>query len=397
MANTILTPTMVTREALRVLHQKLNFIGSINRQYDDQFAKTGAKIGTQLKIRLPNQYTVRSGATLSTQDTTENSVTLNLTTQKGVDLNFTSVDLTLSLDDFSKRILNPAMAVLAANIESDALSMLGSVYNQVNNQGSAITLNQVLLGRKTLRDNLAPDGNWSALLCTQDNVDLVNALKGLFQDSGEIAEQYREGYMGRTAGFEFMENTLLQKQASGTEVALPASTMVVNGAGQTGSSVTVTNPSAKTLAAGDIIAFAGCNRCHPETKADTGALQQFVVTSAVGTGGTSIPISPAIVTSGPTQNVIASPTTGVIIQKIGTAGTSYGISAVYHEDAFTFATADLIMPKGVDFAAREVLDGISMRIVRQYDIVNDKFPCRIDVAYGYLPMRPQLACRLANN
>src|SRR5579863_893945 len=230
MANSILTPTMVTREALRVLHQKLNFIGSINRQYDDQFAKTGAKIGTQLKIRLPNQYTVRSGAVLATNDTTESSVTLNLTSQKGVDLNFTSVDLTLSLDDFSKRILQPAMAVLAANIESDALSMLQSVYNQVNNVGSAITLQQVLLGRKALVDNLTPPDDWTALLCTQDNVDLVNALKGLFQDSGEIAEQYREGYMGRTAGFDFMENTLLQKQASGTEVAGPSSTITVNGA-----------------------------------------------------------------------------------------------------------------------------------------------------------------------
>jgi len=397
MANSILTPTMVTREALRVLHQKLNFIGSINRQYDDQFAKTGAKIGTSLKIRLPNQYTVRSGATLSVNDTTETSTTLTLATQKGVDLNFTSVDLTLSLDDFSKRILNPAMAVLASAIESDALSMLQSVYNQVNNIGSAVTLQQVLLGRKALVDNLAPPGAWTALLCTQDNVDLVNALKGLFQDSDTIAEQYREGFMGRTAGFDFMENTLLQKQASGTEVATTSSTITVNGANQTGATITVTNGSSKTLVVGDVIAFTGCNRCHPETKADTGVLQQFVVTAALASNGTSIAISPSIVTSGATQNCIASPTTADVILKYGTASTSYGISAVYHEDAFTFATADLVMPKGMDFAAREVLDGISMRIVRQYDINNDKFPARLDVYYGYLAMRPQLACRLANN
>lgn len=397
MANTILTPTMVTREALRVLHQKLNFIGSINRQYDDQFAKTGAKIGNTLKIRLPNQYTVRTGATLTTQDTTENSVNLVVSTQKGVDLNFTSVDLTLSLDDFSKRILNPAMSVLAANIESDALSMGQSVYNQVNNVGAAVTMLQVLQARKSLRDNLAPDGDWTCLLNTQDNVDLVNALKGLFQDSKEVAKQYRDGYMGRTGGFDFMENTLLAKQSSGTEVADPSSTMVVNGAGQTGAAVTVTNPSAKTLAAGEIITFAGCNRCHPETKADTGVLQQFTVTSAVGSGGTSIPISPSIVTTGAAQNVVASPTNTVAIKKIGTANTAYGISLAYAEDAFTFATADLVMPKGVDFSAREVLDGVSMRIVRAYDINNDKFPCRLDVLYGYSAIRPQLAVRLANN
>jgi hypothetical protein len=397
MANTILTPTMVTREALRILHQKLNFIRSINRQYDDEFAKTGAKIGTSLKIRLPNQYTVRTGATLNTNDTTENSVTLTLGTQKGVDLNFTSVDLTLSLDDFAKRILDPAMSVLAAGIEADALSMWQSVYNQVNNVASAVTLLQVLQGRKILVDNLTPAGKWTALLCTQDNVDLVNALKGLFQDSGEIAEQYTEGYMGRTGGFDFVENTLWQKQASGTEVAGPSSTITINGSNQTGAAVTVTNGSSKTLVVGDIITLPGVNRVHPETKNDTGVLQQFVVTAAVATSGTSIAISPAIVTTGATQNVTASPTSGQAIVKVGTAATSYGLSGLYSEDAFTFATADLVMPKGVDFAAREVMDGISMRIVRQYDINNDKFPARLDVYYGYLAMRPQLACRLANN
>src|SRR5215470_4868712 len=133
MANTILTPTQVTREALRILHQKLRFVGSISRQYDDSYAKKGAKIGDTLKIRLPNQYTVRTGPTLSAQDTTESSVSLQIATQKGVDLNFTSADLTLSLDDFGKRVLNPAMAVLAAAIESDALSMRRDVNNQVNN------------------------------------------------------------------------------------------------------------------------------------------------------------------------------------------------------------------------------------------------------------------------
>ncbi len=156
MANTLLTPTAVTREALRILHQKLNFVGSIERQYDDSFAKSGAKIGDSLKIRLPNQYVVRTGATLSAQDTTETSVTLQVATQKGVDLNFTSVDLTMSLDDFSKRILDPAMAVLAANIESDAMAMYKDVYQSVWNGASAATLAKVLAGRKILQDALAP-------------------------------------------------------------------------------------------------------------------------------------------------------------------------------------------------------------------------------------------------
>lgn len=395
MANTLLTPTAVTREALRILHQKLNFIGNINRQYDDSFAKSGAKIGDSLKIRLPNQYTVRSGATLSTQDTAETSTTLQVATQKGVDLNFTSTDLTLSLDDFSKRILEPAMAVLAANMEADAMSMFLDVYNNVNNIGSAITMNKLLTGRKALNDNLAPlDNDRTALLNTQDNVDLIDALKGLFQDSNAIAKQYRDGVMGRTVGFDFYENTLIPSQTTGT--ALSATTYVVNGAGQTGSTVVVATGST-TFKKGDIVTFAGCNRVHPETKADTGVLQNFVVTADYAGGAGSLAISPAIVTSGGTQNVSASPTNSGAVTKVGGASAVYRPSVLFHKDAFTFATADLVMPQGVDFSAREMQDGLSMRIVRQYDINNDKFPTRLDVLYGYKTIRPQLACRLLNN
>ena len=395
MANTILTPTAVTREALRVLHQKLSFIGNINRSYDDSFAKSGAKIGDSLKIRLPNEYTVRTGATLSAQDTTETSTTLQVATQKGVDLNFTSADLTLSLDDFSARILEPAMSVLAANMEADAMSMFLDVYNNVNNIGSAITFAKLMGGRKVLNDNLAPiDNNRSALLNTQDNVDLIDALKGLFQDSAAISKQYKEGMMGRTGGFDFYENTLIPTQTTGT--ALSATTYTVNGAGQTGSTVTVAT-GATTFKKGDIITFAGCNRAHPETKADTGALQQFVVTADYAGGAGNIAISPAIVTSGGRQNVTASPTNGGAVTKVGGASAVYKPSLVFHKDAFAFATADLVMPSGVDFSARDVQDGISMRVVRQYDINNDKFPTRIDVLYGYKTIRPQLACRLLSN
>jgi hypothetical protein len=393
MANTILTPTMVTREALRILHQKLNFVGSINRQYDDSFAKQGAKIGDTLKIRLPNQYTVRSGATLSAQDTTETSVSLQVGTQKGVDLNFTSVDLTLSLDDFSKRILNPAMAVLAANIEADAMVMFKDVYQQVNNIGAAATFSKLLQGRKLLQDALAPGNDRTANLNTQDNVDLVDALKGLFQDQTSLSRQYKEGLMGHTAGFDFFENTLWPKFTSGTD----ANNCTVNGATQTGASITIANGSSKTFKQGDIVTFAGCNRVHPETKADTGVLQTFVVTADVSAGGTTMTISPSIVTSGATQNVAASPTNGGTVTKQGGASAVYGISLLYQQDAFAFATADLVMPQGVDFCAREVQDGISMRIVRMYDINNDKFPCRLDVLYGYKTIRAQLACRFANN
>jgi len=395
MANTILTPTMVTREVLRVLHQKLNFVGNVNRTYDDSFAKTGAKIGTNLSIRLPNQYTVRTGATLSAQDTSETSTTLAVSTQKGVDLNFTSQDLTMSLDDFSERIIEPATAVLAANVEADALNMALDVYNNVNNVGSAITFNKLMLGRKALNDYLAPmDNSRTMLLNTQDNVDLVTDVKGLFQDSDTISKQYREGMMGRTGGFNFYENTLLGSQATGT--ALSATTYTVNGASQTGATVTIAT-GATTFKKGDIITFAGCNRCHPESKADTGALQAFVVTADYAGGAGNISVSPSIVTSGGRQNVTASPTNGGAVTKVGGASAVYKPSLAFHKDAFAFATADLIMPSGVDWAARENQDGLSIRMVRQYDINNDKFPCRLDILYGYKTIRPELACRILSN
>jgi hypothetical protein len=395
MANTILTPTAVTRKALAILHQKLNFVGSINRQYDDSFAKTGAKIGDSLKIRLPNQYTVRTGASLSTQDTTESSTTLQIGTQKGVDITFTSNELTLSLDDFADRILEPAMAVLAANIEADALSMALDVYQAVNNVGSAITLNKALAARKVLVDALAPGNDRCLILNTQDNLDLVDGLKGLFQDSSEIAKQYREGMVGRTAGFgTIYENTLVPSQTTGT--AASSTGYLSNGATQSGATIVVDTGST-TFKKGDVITFAGVNRVHPESKADTGVLQQFVITADAGASATSLSISPAVVATGATQNVSNTIADNSAITKVGGASAVYKPSLAFHKDAFTFATADLIMPNGVDFAAREVYDGISMRIVRQYAISTDTMPCRLDVLYGFKTIRAQLAARILSN
>jgi len=391
MPNSILTATAVTREALRVLHQKLNFVGTITREYDDSFAQQGAKVGDTLKVRLPNQYTVRTGATLAAQDTVESAVELKVQTQKGVDLNFTSIDLTMSLDDFSERIIEPAMSVLAANIEADAMSMYKDVYNQVTNTGQPASFAKVLQARKILVDNLAPLNARTCNLNTQDNVDLVDALKGLFNDKGVISRQNREGFMGRTAGFDFMENTLWPAHVRGA-----GNGYLVNGAGQTGSTLAV-NTGTGALKAGDVFTIAGVNRVHPETKQSTGVLQQFVVSEDYAGGAGTIQISPAIVTTGAGQNVTGSPAAGAAITFAGNAGAAHGISMAYQKGAFAFATADMVMPRGVDFASREVFDGISMRIVRQYDINSDKFPCRLDVLYGFKTIRPQLACRLANN
>jgi len=394
MANTLLTPTAVTRGALAILHQKANFIGNINRQYDDSFAKSGAKIGDSLKIRLPNQYTVRSGATLSTQDTTETSTTLQVATQVGVDLNFTSADLTLSMEDFSSRILEPAMSALAANIEATVYAgCYKAVNNMIDGDAAAMAYDYMMQGRQRMNEELAPmDGDrtaiWSPYHARKLNVDL----KGLFNDSAQVAKQYREGIVGRTGGFDHYENTHVGKHTTGT--AAKTTGYLSNGATQSGATITVDTGTTSFLV-GDVITFAGVNAVHPETKADLGRLAQFVVTANSGTSATSLAISPAIVATGATQNVTTTVADNSAIVKVGAgANETLDTSMVFHKNAFTFATADLVMPQGVDFAAREVLDGISMRIVRQYDIANDKFPCRLDVLYGYKAIRPTWACRV---
>lgn len=396
MPNTILTPTAVTREALRILHQKLNFVGSIVRDYDDSYAKSGAKIGDSLKIRLPNEYTVRTGATLSAQDTTEESVTLQVATQKGVDLNFTSVDLTLSLDDFSKRILDPAMSVLAANVEADALSMYKDIGQSVWNGGSAATYNKALDARVILNRALAPMSDRTALMDSLSMADVVKDTKTLFQDDASIAKQYKEGYMGRAAGFDWAENTLIPSHTRG---AGNGSYVVNTSTGITSGSTTIAvTAGSGAINKGDVFTIADVFAVHPETKASTGLLFQFVCAADYAGGAGNVTVFRAPVTSGARQNVTlvsAGASKAVVIA--GTASTAVGTSLLYQKGAFAFATADLVMPNGVDFASRQVLDGISMRIVRQYDINNDKFPCRLDVLYGYKTLRSQLACRYHNN
>lgn len=388
MANSILTPTAVTREILRVLHEKLSFIGTINRNYDDSYAQKGAKIGDSLKIRLPNKYTVRTGKTLNAQDTSEESVTMTVATQKGVDMNFSSAELTMELDDFSKRIIQPAVAVLASDIEADALqTMTKDVYNLVGTAGTTpnalLTIGQA---RAKLNQYLAPKDNRRCIqMDSVAMVTMVDAVKGLFQDSKEIAKQYREGMMGRTSGFDWYENERVYTHTNGTD----HTTVTVNDTVASGDSVITTAGANVTV--GTVFTIADVKAVHPETKDVYSHLQQFVITAVNGNDWT---VSPAFISTGAKQNINALPANSAAITLVGSASAALPQHLAYHHDAFAFATADLEMPEGVHFAAREQFEGISIRIVRAYDINNDNFPCRLDVLYGYKTLRPELACRI---
>jgi hypothetical protein len=205
--------------------------------------------------------------------------------------------------------------------------------------------------------------------------------------------------MGRTAGFDFMENTLWPSHPRGAATAAYTTNTTTGSLPLVSTPVTAITVAAGAGAAvrGDTFTIQNVFRVHPETKQSTGVLQQFVVAADYAGGAGSLSISPSIILAGALQNVTIPVTSASApLSFSGTISTNYGISMAYQKGAFAFATADMVMPRGVDFAAREVFDGVSMRIVRQYDINNDKFPCRLDVLYGFKTIRPQLACRLAN-
>ena len=387
MANALLTPTAVTREILRVAHEKLSFIGTVERQYDDSFARSGAKIGDTLKIRLPNKYTVRTGKALNAQDTSETSVTLTVATQKGVDMTFSSAELTMEMDDFSKRIIEPAMAVLCSNIESSMLDYVTKlVYNHVGTPGTLPTFLEIAKAKAKLNQNLAPkDDRRFIQMESIDMAGMVNELKGLFHDSKEVAKQYREGKVGRATGLDWYENERVYTHTNGSD----HTTVTVNDSAIADGDSTIT-AAGGNFTAGSVFTFADVYDVHPETKVAYAHLKQFVVTTS---GTTSLAFTPALQSTGANQNVSALPANSAAIVFVGSASTAYPNHLTYHKEAFAFATADLEMPSGVDFAAREVHDGLSIRVVRQYDINNDNFPCRIDILHGYEAIRPEWACR----
>ncbi|MEE9540455.1 MAG: P22 phage major capsid protein family protein, partial [Candidatus Thorarchaeota archaeon] len=291
MANSILTPLMITREALRILHGKLSFVGNVNRQYDDRFAKTGAKIGTTLNIRMPPKYTVRTGASASYQDHTERSTPLTVNSQAGIDVSFTSVELTMNLDEFAYVVLEPAMSQLAAHVEnqclSDAMSLVAN-YNGLTTTSGQITFKQFDNQGSILTENLAPYADRCSLLTPVSRNEIIDATKGLFQDSQAIAKQYKEGMLGRTSGFDVFENTFLPSHANGTLAGSPLTTGAALGTSTTANAwVSQTELSVDgantgtTVAVGDIITFDAVYDVHGETKTNTGVLKRFVVQDAV--------------------------------------------------------------------------------------------------------------------
>ena len=400
MANTLLTISMITNEALRVLVNSLTFTKRVNRQYDSRFGVEGAKIGTTLNVRKPPRYVGRTGTAISIEDATETQVAVALTTQFGVDMSFSSADLALSIDDFSGRFIKPAIATVANKIDYDGLQLYKTVSNSVGTPGTVPSAFLTYLQAGVLLDNNATpmDGDRSIVVNPLMQATIVDALKGLFQSSNQIKQQYEKGEMGTSAGF----NWYMDQNTAVHAVGPLGGTPLVNGASQTGSSLVTdgwTASAASRLAQGDVFTIANVYGVNPQNRQSTGALQQFVVTAAVssdGSGNATIPIFPAITLTGAFQTVNALPADNAALTIVGAASTSTPQGMAFHKDAFTLACADLPLPRGVDMAARvsDPQSGLSIRMIRDYNISTDQFPCRLDILYGWKELYPQLACRI---
>jgi hypothetical protein len=401
-SNTLLTIDMITREAVMLFQNSNAFIGNIDKQYDDQFAKTGAKIGTSLRIRLPNDYVVTDGPALAIQSTGEQKTTLTVATQRHVDVAFSSVDRTMSLDDYSERVLAPMVNNLAGNVAMTIMQGVeGGVANLVSNvdgTGAIIspTSDTWLLAGAALDNNSAQVADRKIIASPTSMARSVSSLSGLFNPAQEISRQYRNARIYDALNFEWFQDQTTLVHTTGS-----FSAGTVNGASQTGTTITV-NAITGTLNKGDIITFAGVNAVNRVTKQDTGELRQFVVTADVLNGATSIPIYPAIVPpSGGNpvayQTVTASPANGAAIALVTPASGKYRKNIAYAKQAVTMVTADLEIPAGgIIEGARSRKDGIAMRMISQYQIGTDESATRLDVLFGFLFVRPEWACAVAD-
>lgn len=398
MAQNLLTIDMITLKALEILENNLVLTRNVNRQYDSSFAVEGAKIGDTLRIRLPDRALVTDGAALGVQEVNEQYTTLTVASQKHIGVNFTSAEMALSLDDFADRILKPRVSQLAASIDADVANSFQSIYQSVGTPGTTPATSLVLLqGNQKLNESAALPSPRYVTVNPAANANLVEGMKGLFNPTSTISRQFKNGMMGEgILGFEEINMSQSIKQhTTGTRTGTHTVTTTVSTQGAT--TIAITGTGTQTIKKGDVFTIADCFAVNPQTRESTGSLQQFVATAdaTAVAGAYTVSVSPAIYTSGQALATVDSfPASGKTVTFLGSASTQYPQNLIYHKDAITFATADLLLPQGVDMASRKVHNGISMRIVRQYDINNDRMPCRIDVLYGYGVIRPQMAARL---
>lgn len=389
----LLTPSIITKETLVILENNLVAAGKVNRQFENQFVK----IGSTLTVRKPNRFTVTSGPGLQIQNIVEPSTSITISNQKHVDFQFSSADLTLVIEEFSERYCKPAAATLANQLDYDVLTNFNQVWNEVGTAGTVpASFNSLAAVGQRMDEGAVPQDGRTLILNPAAYWSLAAAFIGVFVKS--VAEPALKGFLAKIANFEIYLDQNIQSQTVGAYAGTP----VVNGASQTGGAL-ITNGWTASITAllntGDVFTIQGVFAVNPQNRQSTNALMNFVVVSTANSdsgGNSTLSISPAIVTTGAYQNVNAAPANLAAITVKGSASTSYAQNIGFVRDAFGLVTVPLELPGGVDFGAREMWKNISMRIIRAYDINNDVLPCRIDILYGTSTYYGELACRLTN-
>lgn len=411
MANTLLTISMITREALRLFRNSNSLVKNINKEYRSEFGKTGWKIGDTLQIRKPLDYTVRQTATASPQNSIEQEITLTVNNYFGVDSQFTSQDLALSLDVFSDRVLAPMANNLGGGVASNIMGIVenggvggvGGICNVVNNTAGGIndgadatispTANTWLNAGAYLDINSAPQDGRIVIMSPFTQANTVSSLSGLFNPQRKISDQFEKGMMGvDTLGYDkwFSDQTVI------THTTAAYSTLAdVNGANQTGTTLTV-HALAGPLSVGDFIQITGVNAVNRVTKQDTGILQTFVVTAAAATSATSISIYPPITPpSGGVavqyQTVTASPADSAPLLAPIAASQVYRKNFVMHPSAMTAVFVELPVGMPGTFSHRENFDGMGLRMTNYYAGTTDTASWRLDCLFGTLLVRPEWA------
>jgi hypothetical protein len=412
MSNNLLTISKITNEALMVLENELTFTGQVDRNYDDQFAVVGAKIGQTVNVRRPGRFLGAVGPNLVVEDFNETSVPVTLSTQFQVSTQFTTQDLALSLDMFSDRILKPAIATVANKMDRDGLvTAKNNTANIVGTAGTAPTgLITYLTAAAYLDSEGAPrDGRRSCTIEPFTSSTIVDSLKGLFVPTSQISDQYTKGLMGKDSGgmsWYMDQNVVSQTFGSYSSATLSCNVTTATGFLTSGwaysSNITIgATSAAATLNQGDTFTIAGVYAVNPQNRQSYGKLRNFVVqsTTAIGSGGTAtVTVVPAVITAGQFQNVSVTTTGSQTVTPFNNTGVTSPQNILMHRNAFTLACADLELPEGVHFAGRasDKELGLSIRVVRQYTINNDSIPTRLDVLYGWAPLYPELACRIAS-
>jgi hypothetical protein len=404
MSATLINSTVILNDILALLRTKCKALDCVNREFDDRFGeKATLKPGTSLSVRKPIQVVGRSGKKLDVQDTVEESVTINCSTQYGVDLPaFTSEQVTMNLRDFRKRYIEPTASHLASYIDKKILEAAAlNFYQNVGTPGTTPATSTVLMqGGDKLTYMNAPEDDRHAIITPTANTALVAAFQGLYAPQAAVAGRWKTGMLDSSLGLRIGTSTQIHRVTCGTRVdtniVVDENPNVNIAEGMNTIHIDGLNTATDTFKQGEKFTIAGVYAITPEQKINTGVLQQFTLTAdAVGVGSEcDIEFSPAIRSTGARANVDELPADGAEISMLGTASTAYPYNIIMHRDALTFVTADLPLPKNCNDAYRATLDNVSMRFIEDYNSTDDEFFTRTDIYYGITSLRPELGCVL---